>query len=214
MGYNAGKPIETVVYCLNQSYQPRLKFYFNTNKPQWLNSLQNTSCIWKPQVILVEGGRGGGEVHPPTSSPEYWPVFKTRAQAWVRIVRKRVSNLKVKVFGQSRLRLFVEGIITANPLLISPPHSNKPPLFRVGKLISPPSLLSPPLPFPLPSIFILHKKITINVDWSVMVYSGWKFVLFLVFGRMTSNFICLTLSTLRSSSLWRIVPIFLSLDIP
>ena len=47
-----------------------------------------------------------------------------------------------------------------------------------------------------------------------MVYSGWKFILFLVFGRMTSNFICLTLSTLRSSSLWRIVPIFLSLDIP
>ena len=121
--------------------------------------------------------RGGGEVHPPTSSPEYWPVFKTRAQAWVRIVRKRVSNLKVKVFGQSRLRLFVEGIITANPLLIPPPHSNKPPLFRVGKLMSPPSLLSPPpLPFPLPPIFILDKKITINVDWSVMVYSGWKFV--------------------------------------
>ena len=119
MGYNAGKPIESVVYCLNQPYQPRLKFYFNTNKPQWLNSLQNTSCIWKPQVILVEGG-GGGEVHPPTSSPEYWPVFKTGAQAWVRIVRKRVSNLKVKVFGQSRLRLFVEGIITANPLLIPP----------------------------------------------------------------------------------------------
>ena len=45
-----------------------------------------------------------------------------------------------------------------------------------------------------------------------MVYSGWKFILFLVFGRMTSNFICLTFSTLRSSSLWRIVTIFLSLD--
>ena len=67
------------------------------------------------------GEGGGGEVHPPTSSPEYWTVFKTRAQAWVRIVQKRVSNLKVKVFGQSRLRLFVEGIITANPLLIPPP---------------------------------------------------------------------------------------------
>ena len=37
-------------------------------------------------------------------------------------------------------------------------------------------------------------------------------MLFLVFGRMTSNFICLTFSTLRSSSLWRIVTIFLSLD--
>ena len=45
-----------------------------------------------------------------------------------------------------------------------------------------------------------------------MVYSGWKFILFLVFGRMTSNFICLTFSTLRSSSLWRIGTIFLSLD--
>ena len=45
-----------------------------------------------------------------------------------------------------------------------------------------------------------------------MVYSGWKFILFLVFGRMTSNFICLTFTTLRSSSLWRIGTIFLSLD--
>ena len=45
-----------------------------------------------------------------------------------------------------------------------------------------------------------------------MVYSGWKFILVLVFGRMTSNFICLTFSTLRSSSLWRIGTIFLSLD--
>ena len=48
--------------------------------------------------------------------------------------------------------------------------------------------------------------------WSVKVYSGWKFILFLVFGRMTFNFICLTFSTLRSSSLWRIGTIFLSLD--
>ena len=45
-----------------------------------------------------------------------------------------------------------------------------------------------------------------------MVHSGWKLILFLVFGCMTSNFICLTFSTLRSSSLWRIVTIFLSLD--
>ena len=45
-----------------------------------------------------------------------------------------------------------------------------------------------------------------------MVYSGWKFILFLVFDRMTSNFVCLTFSTLRSSSLWRIVTIFLSLE--
>ena len=78
-------------------------------------------------------------------------------------------------------------------------------------ILSLPSLLSPPLP--LPQSLFVTKKLTINVaDWSVMVYSGWKFILFLVFGRMTSNFICLTFSTLRSSSLWRIVTIFLSLD--
>ena len=45
-----------------------------------------------------------------------------------------------------------------------------------------------------------------------MIYSGWKFILFLVFGGMTSNFMCLTFSMLRSSSLWRIATIFLSLD--
>ena len=32
-----------------------------------------------------------------------------------------------------------------------------------------------------------------------MVYSGWKFILFLGFGRMTSNFMRLTFSTLCSS---------------
>ena len=87
-----------------------------------------------------------------------------------------------------------------------PPLSKKPPLFRGGKSIS------PPLPLLLPYSLFCTKKLTINVDWSVMVYSGWKFILFLVFGRMTSNFICLTFSTLCSSSLWRIVTIFLSLD--
>ena len=78
-------------------------------------------------------------------------------------------------------------------------------------ILSPPSLLSPP-PSPSPNPYSSQKKLTINVNWSVMVYSGWKFILFLVFGRMTSNFICLTFSTLRSSSLWRIGTIFLSLD--
>ena len=43
-----------------------------------------------------------------------------------------------------------------------------------------------------------------------MVYSGWKFILFLVFGRMTSNI--LTFSALRSGSLWRIVTTFLLLE--
>ena len=45
-----------------------------------------------------------------------------------------------------------------------------------------------------------------------MVYSGWKFILFLVFGRMTSNFMCWTFSTLCSSSLWTIGTIFLLLE--
>ena len=50
--------------------------------------------------------------------------------------------------------------ITVNPLL-SLPFPNKPPLFRGGKLISPPSLLipHPPNSPPPPAILILHKKI-------------------------------------------------------
>ena len=78
-------------------------------------------------------------------------------------------------------------------------------------ILSLPSLLSPP-PSPSPNPYSSQKKLTINVNWSVMVYSGWKFILFLVFGRMTSYFICLTFSILRSSSLWRTGTIFLSLD--
>ena len=42
-----------------------------------------------------------------------------------------------------------------------------------------------------------------------MVYSGWKFILFLVFSCMTSDFIC---SILRSNYLWRIATIVLSLE--
>ena len=42
-----------------------------------------------------------------------------------------------------------------------------------------------------------------------MVYSGWRFILFLVYGHMTSNFICLAFSTFSSSSLEN-VTIFLS----
>ena len=38
------------------------------------------------------------------------------------------------------------------------------------------------------------------------------FILLLVFSRMTSNFMCLTFSFLHSSSLWRIVTIFLLLE--
>ena len=77
---------------------------------------------------------------------------------------------------------------------IKPPLSNKPPLFRGGKLIRPP-----------PPLFHPYSSQTIYVDWSVMVYSwGWKFILSSVFGRMTSNFMYLTFSTLHSSSLWRL----------
>ena len=69
-------------------------------------------------------------------------------------------------------------------------------LFREEKLIS---TLSPS-PSPPPPLHPYSSQ-KINVDWSVMVYSGWKFILFLVFGRMTSNFMCLTFSNLRSRSL-------------
>ena len=97
-------------------------------------------------------------------------------------------------------------MFTVNPLLsppsqISPPSPISPP-FQRRKVNKPPLSIKPP-PLPLPQSLFFIKKLTINVDWSVMVYSGWKFILFLVFGPMTSNFICLTFSTLRSSSLWR-----------
>ena len=73
------------------------------------------------------------------------------------------------------------------------PLSNKPSLFRGGKLIRPPPPLYP------------YSSQIIYVDWSVMVYSwGWKFILSSVFGRMTSNFMYLTFWTLHSSSLWRL----------
>ena len=97
--------------------------------------------------------------------------------------------------------------VTVNPLL-SPPLSNKPPLFRGGKLISLPSLSSPH-PHPLHP----YSSQTINMYLTLMVYSGWKFILFLVFGRMTSYFMCLTFQlSLCSCSLWRIVTIFLLLE--
>ena len=49
--------------------QPRLMFYFSTNKTQSI-FWQNTSCIRKPQVI---SGEGGGGV-PPAPSPLDAPV--------------------------------------------------------------------------------------------------------------------------------------------
>ena len=100
------------------------------------------------------------------------------------------------MFG--RLSLIQDPTCTVNTLF-KPLH----PLFK-GKLIS-------PLPPPLHP----YSSQTINVYWSVKFYSGWKFILLLVFGVMTSNFMCLTFSTWRSStsSLWRIVTqIFLWLE--
>ena len=76
------------------------------------------------------------------------------------------------------------------PDQISPKGGIKP---TVNTLLSPPSpnkrpsLLIPPPP---PPPFHPYSSQTINVDRSVIVYSGWKFILFLVFGRMTSNFMC------------------------
>ena len=64
------------------------------------------------------------------------------------------------------------------------------------------SIKTPPPPSPPLHLYSSQK---INLDWSVMVYSGWIFILFLVFGCTTSNFMCWTFSTLCSSSLWRIV---------
>ena len=85
---------------------------------------------------------------------------------------------------------------------IKRPLSNKPPPFSEKKSY-------PPLPSPLHP----YSSQTINMDWSVMVYSGWKFILLLVFGHMTSNFMRWTFSTLCSNSLWRIVTISLLLSI-
>ena len=77
--------------------------------------------------------------------------------------------------------------------------------------IKPPSLLSPPPP-PSPNPYSSQKNKRLTWADQLCVHSGWKFILFLVFGGMTSNFICLTFSILFSRSLWRIATIFLSLD--
>ena len=96
------------------------------------------------------------------------------------------------------------------PLSNEPPSLISPPVQR-RKVNKPPLSIKPPPPMPLPESLFFTKKLRMNVDWSVMTYSDWKFTLFLVFGGITSNFICLTFSILRSSSLWRIATIFLSL---
>ena len=78
------------------------------------------------------------------------------------------------------------------------PAINLPYIFHKATISIKHPLPPPPPPPPPPPIHPCSSQ-TINVDWSVMVYSVWKFILFLVIGRMTSNFMCLTFSTLRSS---------------
>ena len=70
---------------------------------------------------------------------------------------------------------------------IKRPLSNKPPLlFREGKLISPPSP---------PSLFLTNNLRGL-ISHGLFRAWDWKFILSLVFGHMTSNFMCLTFSTL------------------
>ena len=57
--------------AFNIILQPRLMFYFSTNKTQSFFFWQNTSCIRKQQVISGGGGGGGA---PPAPSPLDAPV--------------------------------------------------------------------------------------------------------------------------------------------
>ena len=52
---------------------------------------------------------------------------------------------------------------------VKPPLSNKRPPFQRGKVNKPPLSIKPPSPSP--NTCSSQKKLTINVDWSVMVYS-------------------------------------------
>ena len=83
-------------------------------------------------------------------------VFVTDNAALVSIINQQTSKHKLVMI------LIRDLVLTALNYRISsikpPPLSNKPPLFRGGKLIRSPSLLSPP-PLPPRPILILHKKI-------------------------------------------------------
>ena len=132
---------------------------------------------------------------------DFHPHVSDENDQWKRSFSKTLSRVELSenaVFtctcGQAKTEL------TVNPLLS--------PTFQRRKVNKPPvSIKSPPSPY-LPSVVFN----SINVYWAVMVYSGWKFILFLVFDRISSNFMCWTFSALRSSSLWRIVAIFLLLE--
>ena len=144
--------------------------------------------IWKREFFLMDTT----SIHTyPTKTINENGAFRKRSPEW----NFPENAVFTCTCGQSKTEL------TVNPLL-SPPFQRR----KVNK--PPPYLLSPPPPPPLHP----YSSKTINVDWAVMFYSGWKFILFLVFDRITSNFMCWTFSTLRSSSLWRIVTIFLLLE--
>ena len=66
----------------------------------------------------------------------------------------RISNAIVRMMARRGFR----AVVNYRKSSIKPPLSNKPPLFRGGKLISPP----PPSPSPNP--YSSSKKLTINVD--------------------------------------------------
>ena len=93
---------------------------------------------------------------------------------------------------------------------IEPLISNKLPIYRERKLISSPSLLSPP-PLP-PIIFYLWIIDLINhhdckTSFELIrdgLFTCWRSDLFLIVGCMTSNFLFLSFSTLHSTSFWRV----------
>ena len=88
--------------------------------------------------------------------------------------------------------------------------SNRLPPFQGKKVIKPLPLISPsPPPLFINCRLYLHLRINHDCDtscgltWYVLSCAG-SFDLFLIFSYMTYNFICLSFSTLCSSSLWKI----------
>ena len=93
---------------------------------------------------------------------------------------------------------------------INPPPSliHVSPPFQGNKFIKPPSLLCPPTSLPSPQVFLrqndvlINQTVTLHKDWSSVIYSqAGSLDLFFIFGCMTSNFMCLSISTLHSSYL-------------
>jgi len=118
------------------------------------------------------------------------PRISLRSQTYF-----RSSVLSSRKVGEKR-RPEIPLILCYAPLSNKPPP---PPPFQKRKVNKP----------SLPSILILPKQVTWTDQlWFIRL----KVHTVLVFGRMTSNFMFFSFSTLRSSSLWRIVTIFLLLE--